>query len=105
MSADNAINTYEVLSPWAEADPIPWKGINKRLADLAGKKVGYFWNSKRAGRPMLSVIEEKLKTRFPACESDYFPFMPNEGIADTEYLPQYEEWLKGVDAVVFSYGD
>jgi len=27
--------TYEVLSPWAEADPVPWRGINPRLTDLA----------------------------------------------------------------------
>lgn len=96
---------YEVLSPWADVNPRPLKGIAPRPADLAGKKVGYFWNSKRAARPMLSVIEENLKKRFPGCESDYFPFMPNEGIADTEYLPKFEEWLKGVDAVALSYGD
>ena len=98
-------NQYKVLSPWAEVDPMPLKGIVSRPTDLAGKKIGYFWNSKRAAKPMLSVIEEKLKTRFPGCESSYFPFMPNEGIADTEYLPKFEDWLKGVDAVILSYGD
>lgn len=96
---------YEVLGPWAEVDPVPLKGISPRLTDLAGKKVGFFWNSKRAAKPMLAVLEEKLKARFPACESDHFAFMPNEGIGDTEEIGRFEEWLKGVDAVVLSYGD
>ena len=30
---------YEVLNPWAEADPIPLEGISARLNELAGKKI------------------------------------------------------------------
>ena len=31
------MNSFKVLSPWAEADPIPWRGINERISDLSGK--------------------------------------------------------------------
>ena len=31
-----AENNYEVLSPWAEADAVPWRGINPRVSDLSG---------------------------------------------------------------------
>ena len=33
---------YEVLSPWAEVDPIPLRGISPRIKTLAGKKIGLF---------------------------------------------------------------
>jgi len=38
---------FEVLSPWADVDPIPLRGISPRLSSLAGKKIGIFVNPKR----------------------------------------------------------
>jgi hypothetical protein len=96
---------YEVLSPWAEADPLPLKGISARLPDLAGKKIGTFRNSKRAARPALVVLEEKMKAKFPGLEFVPFVFLPNDEIAVTKDLARYEQFLKGVDAVIFAYGD
>jgi hypothetical protein len=32
---------YEALSPWAEVDPIPPRGISPRVDTLAGKKIGF----------------------------------------------------------------
>ena len=32
---------FEVLSPWADTDPIPFRGISPRLDGLAGKKSDY----------------------------------------------------------------
>ena len=31
---------YSVLSPWADADPIPLKGLGARINGLTGKKIG-----------------------------------------------------------------
>jgi hypothetical protein len=30
---------YDVLSPWAEVDPLPLRGISPRLDSLSGKKI------------------------------------------------------------------
>jgi hypothetical protein len=97
---------YEVLSPWAEADPVKFRGITPRPADLAGKKIGLLRNSKRAAEPTLKVVEDRLKKRYPAAEFTWFSNLtPNEALVEQEAKQQYEDWLKGVDAVVAAYGD
>jgi hypothetical protein len=99
-------NLYEVMSPWAEVDPIPLKGITPRIKGLAGKKIGLFRNSKRAARPILSTIEARLKERFPDSEIKGYSFMPNGGIAENEeWISKFDEWLKGIDALILAYGD
>ena len=105
METKKADGTYEVLNPWGDADPVPLRGLAARVTDLAGKKVGLFRNSKRAAPLVLNVVKEKLKERFPTIEFSPFALMPNAGILETDDKDRYEEWLKGVDAVVFSYGD
>jgi len=99
--------TYEVLSPWAEADPVPWKGINPRLSDLAGKKIGLLRNSKRAAEPSLQIAADRLKKKFPTVEFSWFSNLkPNEtSIAQPDLKDDFEKWIKGVDAVIASYGD
>ncbi len=98
---------YGVLSPWAEADTVPARGINPRIADLAGKKIGLLTNAKRAARPILSVVERKLKERFPSSEISWYftQFAVGPAEADTENKARYEDWLKGQDAVVAAVGD
>jgi hypothetical protein len=66
MESGNNGSVYEILSPWAEADPVPLSGISPRLEDMTGKKIGLFCNSKRAARLMLTSIENRLKERFPS---------------------------------------
>lgn len=103
---NNVSHQYEVMSPWAEAEPIPLKGIAPRVKGLSGKKIGLFRNSKRVARPTLAVVEARLKERFPDCEIKGYTFMPNAGITEKEeWKSKFEEWLKGVDAVIFAYGD
>ena len=99
------METYEVLSPWADADAVPVKGIAQRLDNLAGKKIGFLRNSKRAARPIFTVLEQKLKEKFPTIQLSTFVFLPNDDIAATEELVRYESWLEEVDAVIFAYGD
>ncbi len=98
---------YEVLSPWAEVDPITLKGISPRLSDLNGKKLGLLINGKRASRPILSVVERELKNKYPALTISYFNPGGGAEAEDVEKREKtnLENWVKGVDAVVLAVGD
>ncbi len=98
---------YEVLSPWAEVDPIPLKGITPRLADLNGKKIGLLINGKRASRPILGVVERNLKARYPSLNISYFHPGGGAEAEDVEKREKtsLESWVKGVDAIVLAVGD
>ena len=95
---------YEVLSPWAEADQIPLKGLMApRVTDLAGRKIGLFINDKRAAPPVRTVVERKLKERFPTCETSWYD--AKGPVLQGKVVPEYETWLKTVDTVVLFVGD
>jgi hypothetical protein len=107
MTTNRANGEYEVLSPWAEADPVPLTGISPRVTALAGKKIGLLGNTKRATRPILTVVERRLKEKFSDSEISHYTTLnaigPNE--IETENRAKFEEWLKGVDTVVAAVGD
>ena len=106
MDSSKSNGQYEVLSPWAEADPVPLKGISPRVADLAGKKIGLLCNNKRAAPPILTVVERELKKRFPSSEISWYrgqTFSVSEFERDN--IAKFEEWIKGVDAVVAAVAD
>jgi hypothetical protein len=104
--ADKTGNLYEVLGPWAEADPVPARGITPRVADLAGKKIGLYRNGKRAAEPTLKVVEDRLKKKYPtATFTSFFNMAANEAIIEQDRKGEFEDWLKGVDAVIAAYGD
>ena len=44
MNSSQANGQYEVLSPWADVDAVPLKGISPRVANLSGKKIGLLSN-------------------------------------------------------------
>ena len=97
---------YEVLSPWADVDPVPLRGITPRLRDLAGKKIGLFLNEKRAAYLSLSAFERELLERIPTATTSWYkctghniPEMLTEGKA------RFEAWVASVDAVVLSVAD
>ena len=102
---------YEVLNPWAEADPIPLRGISRRVTDLTGKTIGLFCaNYKVASRPILTVVEEKLKDKFPKLKFSWFETNYNLEVTETKSTgtkdkASFEEWVKGVDAVIAAVGD
>jgi hypothetical protein len=101
-----ASSVYEVLSPWAEADPVPSRGITTRVTDLAGKKIGLYRNGKRAAEPTLKVVEDRLKKKYPTTAFTWFVNMrANEAIIEQDAKGQFEDWLKEVDAVIAAYGD
>jgi hypothetical protein len=98
---------YEVLSPWAEVDPVPPRGLSPRLGALDGKKIGLFVNTKRAAKPMAAAIAKRLKEKFPASETSLFA-SPLSTIILRESKKeeaQFTAWLKSVNAVVLLVGD
>jgi hypothetical protein len=106
MSADKAGVLYEVLSPWAEADPKPLKGLAPRITDLAGKKIGLLCNNKRAAPLILNVAERLLKERYPTSEISWF-YSSSFSVSSLEpdRKAEFEDWIKGVDAIVAAVGD
>src|SRR5439155_21061396 len=58
------VATYDVLSPWAETDPMPLQGITPRVPELRGKRIGLYANYKRAASPIQDAVESELRARF-----------------------------------------
>ena len=75
---------YEVLNPWAEADPIPLRGISPRVADLKGKSIGLFINHKTPAPLIQTVVEKKLKERYPTSRFSQFRTDLHIEVTDTE---------------------
>jgi hypothetical protein len=97
--------SYEVMSPWAEVDPVPLEGINPRLADLNGRRIGLFHNGKVAARPMNDAVEAELRARFDGITIARFGRTANLEVAETPDRERYEEWVTEVDAVIHAVGD
>ena len=101
-------NMYEVLSPWAEVDPITLRGLTApRLTDLAGKKIGLFASSKPISKRIMTAFEKKLKERFPTSETSWYVGEGSWAVLqiETQHRERYKEWVNGVDAVVAAVGD
>jgi hypothetical protein len=97
---------FEVLSPWADADPIPLRGISPRLENLAGKKIGLFVNSKRAAMPIAKSIDKRLKEMYPDIRTIVFHSTePNVNEIETKNKEKFIAWVKGIDAVIAVVGD
>jgi hypothetical protein len=97
---------FEVLSPWADADPIPVRGISPRLDSLAGKKIGLFVNSKRAAMPISKSVDKKLKEMYPDIQTIVFHSTePNVNEIETKNRENFTAWVKDVDAVIALVGD
>ena len=97
---------YQVLSPWAEVDPIPLRGISPRIDNLTGKKIGVFVNYKRAARPIGASLEKRLKATYPNSEIRLF-FSPEWNVVETETKnkDKFAAWAKESDAVILLVGD
>jgi hypothetical protein len=97
---------FEVLSPWAEVDPIPVRGISPRIPTLAGKKVGLFVNPKRAAMPMAQAIDKKLKAMYPDIQTIVFHSTEaNVYEMETKNKEKFTAWAKGLDAAIAVVGD
>ena len=103
---DGSEYLHEVLSPWADVDPIPLRGISTRLDTLTGKKIGLFANFKRAAVPIASEVEKQLKDIFPDIETILFhSTAPNVDESETARKEELAAWARSVDAVVGMVGD
>ncbi len=97
---------YEALSPWADVDPIPLRGISPRLEGLSGKNIGLFVNSKRAARPIAESIQKRLGAMYPGIQISLFhSTQPNVNEIETKNKDKFVEWVKGIDAVIAVVGD
>ena len=97
---------FEVLSPWAEADPIPQKGLAPRLTDLTHKKIGLLRNNKRAGEPILNVAAKRLQERYPNIEFSWFKGNSfSVSHLEKSRLREFEDWINSVDAVLAAAAD
>jgi hypothetical protein len=104
--ADSTKGMFEVLSPWAEADPVPLKGLSGRLDSLNGKKIGLLRNNKRAGEEILKVAARRLKERYPDIEFNWFKGNSfSVSSLEKKRLPEFEDWIKSVDAVLAAAAD
>jgi len=106
VAKDASEYQYEVLSPWAEVDPIPLRGISARLNSMEGKKIGLFANFKRSAVPQANMVEKKLKAKFPTIQTSLFHLREaNVTATETPEKDKFTEWVKSVDAVVAMVGD
>ena len=97
---------YEVLSPWAEVDPVPLRGISPRVDSLAGKKIGLFANYKRAAMPIAEALQRRLESMYPdSTVSLYHSTRWNVTEVETDNREKFTEWAKGVDAAILVVGD
>ena len=55
----------QVLNPRGEITLPPVAAPSGRLADLAGKKIGLYWNGKAGGNHFWNSVERLLKERLP----------------------------------------
>ncbi|MFH1651298.1 MAG: hypothetical protein ABID87_04265 [Chloroflexota bacterium] len=97
---------FEVLNPQGETDPIPPRGIAPRLEDLNGKTVGLFATTfKPAAKPILAVVEEKLKAKYPSAQTSWFLYGQGTAVTDGADNDRFQEWARGIDIAVTSVGD
>jgi hypothetical protein len=99
---------YDVLSPWAEVDPIQFRGLTApRLTNLAGKRIGLFASSKPISKRIMTAVEAKLKALYPTVETSWYIGEGSWAVLqmETERREQYKDWVKGVDAVIAAVGD
>jgi hypothetical protein len=95
--------TLEVMNPRGEIPPPPTIGINKRVPDLAGKKIVLIDNGKFGANNFLDVIAEMLKEKYPTATIVMYPKPSAQTITD---LPKWYPTVKQQgDLFVFGVGD
>lgn len=97
---------FEVLSPWADAEPVALRGLSPRLEKLEGKKIGLFINAKRAAQLTLESFERQLLERAPGVTTSWYTCtdvnVPEMRTAGKE---KFAAWISSVDGVVLSIAD
>jgi len=97
---------FVALSPWADVDPIPLRGISPRIESLAGKKIGLFVNPKRAAMPIAESIQRRLMAMYPDVQTSiYHSVGANVNEIETKNKEKFTAWAKGLDAAIAVVAD
>lgn len=100
------MSDYEVLSPWADVDPAPLRGLAPRPGDLSGRAIGLFSNGKRAAELTLGAVERGLLEQFPGAKiSRYVCSNLNTPEILTAGKAKFEDWVASVDTVLLAVAD
>ncbi|MGD0660401.1 MAG: hypothetical protein ABSD38_20255 [Syntrophorhabdales bacterium] len=99
VSAVRADVTLEVFNPQGEVAPKPILAPCPRIPDLAGKKVGVYWNNKAGGDHFWDVVEAEMKQKAPSVKIVRFsgPIEASDA--------QIAAMSKEVDALFYGVGD
>ena len=99
VSTAHGAVTLEVLNPRGEIAPLPIAAPSARLATLAGKTVGIYWNDKAGGNFFWDVVEAELKAKAPTTRIVRYegPFDPGDAKAAS--------MAKEADAFLYGVGD
>jgi hypothetical protein len=89
----------ELLNPRGEIEPAKTFALAPRVSDLAGKRIGFYWNGKPGIDNFFSVLEENLKKMFPDVTTTLFRG-PME-ITDKDI----QGWASQIDTFVYAVGD
>ena len=89
----------DVLNPRGDIEAVPVTAPNPRIADLNGKRIGLYWNSKPGLDNFYKVFEELLKKKYPAATTSWLQgaFLIRDDDA--------ENWQKDIDTFVYGVGD
>ena len=89
----------QVLNPRGEITLPPVVAPNGRIADLAGKKIGLYWNGKAGGNHFWNSVEKLLRETLPNTRVVRFEgaFDPGDDLA--------AKMAKEVDAFLYGVGD
>jgi hypothetical protein len=91
--------TLEVMNPRGVVVPPSVLPPTPRIAGLARKRIGLYWNGKAGADNLFDVTESLLKERFPTAE-----ILRYEGPLEIG-RPYADTIAKETDAVVYGVGD
>lgn len=89
----------KLLNPRGIIEARPTSAPSPRVKDLAGKRVGLYWNSKPGMDNFYTVFEELLKKKYPTATTTLLrgAFLIRDDDA--------EAWQKDIDTFVYGVGD
>ena len=89
----------EVLNPRGVIEAKKAYAPSPRVKDLAGKRVGLYWNSKHGMDNFYTAFAEMLKKRYPTATTDLLKgaFLIRE--------EDIQDWVNKIDTFVYGVGD
>lgn len=96
---DKDMVELELLNPLGEIEPPRTYSLAPRVGDLAGKRVGLYWNGKPGIDNFFAVIEENLKKRF----SNVTTTLLRGAMEITD--KDMQTWASQIDTFIYAVGD